>query len=59
MTPEPLKGKVRKSIPCPYINAHEVKSAVEGCFKETLKEVESYEREKIKSIFKKWFEDVI
>lgn len=54
MTPEPLKGKSAG-----HVMKYDLKSAVEGCLEETLKEIESYERDKIKSIFKKWFEDVM
>ena len=53
----PLKGKITDRRISPYYDY--IKSAVEGCLEESLENVESYEREKIKSIFNKWFEDVI
>jgi hypothetical protein len=58
MTPEPLKEKLQTSYMIGF-DYDDIKSAVEGYLEEVLKEIESYERDKVKSIFKKWFEDVI
>ena len=57
MTPEPLKGKMK------YLRKYEhidVKSAVEGCLEELIKEYGDWLNEDgIREIFKKWFHDVM